>query len=135
MSILGKMMHKGAALLPAAGIASSLAAQDVAVPSGAKIALFDVIIEAAPPVARFRFVAPQIGTGDGSLGFEDVADDIQYLCDDIARPALLDNDWREGQIVISLSGQETAFGEPAPDVTQFFQPFTLSADRCIWEDF
>ena len=84
---------------------------------------------------RFRFVAPQIGTRGESLGFEDLADDIQFLCDDIARPALLDNDWREGQIVISLSGQETAFGEPAPDVTQFFQPFTLSADRCIWEDF
>ena len=108
-------------------------AQDFDVPSGMSVGLFDVILEQAMPTARFRFLAPDIQ--QESVGFANVADDFQYLCDNVARPALAQNDWTEGDIVISYSAAELPFGEIAPDVTQFFQPFRLTEDGCQWEDF
>ncbi len=107
--------------------------QDVSVPSGMDVTLFDVIVEAEPPTARFRFVAPDIGP-DG-VQFVDVVDDFQHICDTLIRPALLENGWESGDIVVSLSASEVPFGATVPDVAQYFQPFSLQKDACVWEDF
>lgn len=114
-------------------LAGPALAQDVAVPSGISVGLFDVILEQEIPTARFRFLAPQIQ--EDSFDFAAVADDFQYLCDNVVRPALAKNDWTEGDIVISYSAAELPFGEIAPDIRQFFQPFRLTADGCQWEDY
>ena len=114
-------------------LAGPVLAQDVAVPSGITVGLFDVILEQSTPTARFRFLAPEIQKD--TVDFATVADDFQYLCDNVVRPALAQNDWTEGDIVISYSAAELPFGEIAPDVTQFFQPFRLTEDGCQWEDY
>lgn len=110
-------------------------AQEVMVPSGMKVALFDVIVEDSPATARFRFLAPAIDPAGQAAGFDDVVDDMQYLCDDLVRPALVETGFTAGNVIISYSAKEIPFGETAPDVMQFFQPFELQGDTCAWTDF
>lgn len=111
------------------------AAQEVAVPSGMRVALFDVIVEQEPATARFRFLAPAIDPAGQAVGFDGVVDDMQFLCDDVVRPALAENGFTKGDVIISYSAKEIAFGETASDVMQFFQPFVLQGDTCAWADY
>lgn len=104
-------------------------------PSGLEISLNDVILEADTKVARFRFIVPAIGPDGGQKVFADVIDDLQYVCDRVIVPALQGNGWDSGEVVVSISDKPVAFGTYSPDVTQFFQPFRLEANACIWEDF
>ena len=111
------------------------AAQQISVPSGLDIALYDVILEADAQVARFRFLVPEIAVTGGHKVFADVIDDLQYVCDRVIVPALHGNGWQSGDVVMSVSDRPVDFGVYDPDVTQFFQPFRMEADACIWEDF
>lgn len=108
-------------------------AQDLTAPSGLILNLYDVILEDDTPLARFRFEVPEIA--GNALPFAQVADDIQAVCDDTLLPGLKQSGWTQGQIIMQLSAQKVAFGVSAPEVTQYFQPFTIAGDTCIWEDF
>lgn len=125
----------GGLTLVATMVASSSMAQVVSVPSGTEVKLFDVIFDQEPPVARFRFVAPDLSPAGRGLQFSDVLEDFEYLCADVVLPALVASDQSAQAIVISLSEREIAFGEVAPDVVQFFQPFDVSNGTCMWEEF
>ena len=113
---------------------AQVAAQQVNVPSGMDVALYDVILEPDTKIARFRFRAPSID-GDDAVTFADALPDIQFLCDDVVLPGLAENGWTEGEVVISLSAENVDFGVATPDVVQYFQPFSIQAGACIWEDF
>jgi hypothetical protein len=115
-------------------IAPIAQAQQVAVPSGIDIALYDVILEPTKQVARFRFHAPDIGIEHG-VTFTDAVPDLQYLCDEVVVPGLAENGWTSGEVVISLSASKVEFGVARPDVVQYFQPFSIQAGACMWEDF
>ena len=110
-------------------LASPVAAQDIAVPSGHVLTLFDVIIE--ENLARFRFVLPAVANG---VAFEDIVDDIDYVCAAVALPALTQARSDVSQLVISVSAAKTPFGE-ASEIVQYFQPFHREGDACIWEEF
>jgi len=110
-----------------ASVAGPAVAQGYAVPSGLEVTLFDVITEEDSLIARYRFVAPDINIA----AFDDVVDDFQILCETVALPQL---EWTTGDVVISYSAQELRFGDIAPEVTQFFQPFSIQDGRCIWEE-
>jgi hypothetical protein len=115
-------------------LATEAPAQEMPVPSGTQMTLFEVLFEQEPvPLARFRFVVPAIA--QGAVSFGDLLPDIEYLCGTVAVPALAANGWTTGEIVISLSEQELTFGENAPDITQYFQPFSIQGDACQMEDF
>jgi hypothetical protein len=120
-------------VLAATVLAVPAAAQVVAVPSGISVTLFDVRFEAEPPLARFRFVVPDIA--DGAVAFADVVEDMTFLCDAVVVPALAANGWSAGEVVISFSAEELPFGEAAPEITQYFQPYSVADGACIWEDF
>ena len=109
-------------------------AQDVTTPSGLAVSLYDVILEEPTQTARFRFRVPAIG-GEDPVTFSDVLPDFQYLCDVLAIPGLVANGWAAKDIVISMSAEEVEFGTVTAEVTQFFQPFRVEEDTCIWEDF
>ncbi|MEN9011674.1 MAG: DUF6497 family protein [Yoonia sp.] len=109
--------------------ATPVGAADVAVPSGHVLRLFDVIMD--PPMGRFRFVLPQIADG---VGFDDMVADFDYLCAEVAQPALVAAKMAVDSIVISVSAAEVPFGETT-DVVQYFQPYRLDGGNCIWEDF
>ncbi|MFN2306698.1 MAG: DUF6497 family protein [Paracoccaceae bacterium] len=125
--------YLGVALALIAGfVPSSSAATEVAVPSGLDVTLFDVILEEDPPVARFRFLAPEIGE-DGS-SFADIVPDIEYLCTAVIVPSLEAHAWTGETVVVSMSSEAVDFGMSAPDVTQFFQPFQIEEGDCAWLD-
>ncbi len=110
-------------------LALPVTAQQIAVPSGRVLSLFEVIIE--DDMGRFRFVLPEIADG---VDFEDIADDIDYVCSQVALPALTQAGSDVSQLVISVSAAEVAFGEPT-EIVQYFQPFRRVADACVWEEF
>ncbi len=109
--------------------ASPAAATEFAVPSGHVFTLFDVRME--QDLGRFRFTLPEIATG---LTFEDVVDDFEFVCAQVAVPALTQSGSGVTQLVISVSAEAVPFGEMT-DVVQYFQPFRREGDACIWEEF
>ncbi|MFN3643285.1 MAG: DUF6497 family protein [Gemmobacter sp.] len=122
------------ALMPASAVA-----EVVPVPSGQVVTLQDVIWNEpgdAGLTMRFRFVAPAIARNGGTVSFETAEGDMQFLCDTYALPRARTVTGPEpAQIVISLSDVPVAFGEAAPEATQFFEAYTPDGDTCRWEPF
>jgi hypothetical protein len=129
--IFGKMLCAVALTFGAGPVLS----QQMSLPSGLEVRLFEVVLEEAPLVARFRFVAPAIDPIGEAKNFGDVVADFQYLCDSVVVSALGQNDWAGEQVVLSLASAETEFGVYDEAVLQFFQPFKITNATCIWEDF
>ena len=108
----------------------------VSVPSGQVVTLQDVIWNEPGPdglTARFRFVAPQIARDGGTVPFEMASEDMAYLCDSYAIPRLSDFGPQPAQIVISFSDVPVAFGDSAPQATQFFEAYRIENGACQWE--
>ncbi|WP_309664398.1 DUF6497 family protein [Tabrizicola sp.] len=106
----------------------------ITVPSGREVQFLDVITNAPGPsgsAARFRFVVPGLSADDAQAA----SADMQALCDTYALPRTEGMVPKPQQIIISLAASATPFGEAAPDVTQFFEAYTLKDDACIWEVF
>lgn len=133
-----------AALLIALPAATGVVAQEAAlaepvagVPSGLVMTLQDIIIEPndGAAVARFRFVVPDLAT----VEFGQVEADFPWLCETLALPRLAQDGQAAAQVIVSLASAAIAFGETAPDVTQYFEVFRpvseAGGDRCIWEVF
>ncbi|NCT11973.1 MAG: hypothetical protein GW767_04385 [Rhodobacterales bacterium] len=115
-------------------LAGAACAQGVTTPSGQEVTLFDVRVEDAG-VVRFRFLAPAIDPAGQGLVFDDVAGDFGWLCETVALPALAQSGRPAQQVVISLSDREVAFGQAAPEATQFFEAYALDGSTCIWQAF
>ena len=107
-------------------------AQPITVPSGQPLEFIEVISEEEGALVRFRFLAPEIGS---DFTYEEVSADFQVLCDELALPALEANALAPAQIVLSMSAKAVPFGEPAPEVLQFFEIFRPEEGACIWEEF
>ena len=111
---------------------------EITVPSGQTVSFQDVIWNSPGPVGlavRFRFVAPAIARETGSVDFAAASDDMLHLCQTYALPRIAKTGPLPGQIIISLSSAPVPFGEAAPDVTQFFEAYSVQEDTCIWEVF
>ena len=109
--------------------AAPAGAAQVAVPSGHVMELFDVIME--PELGRFRFALPAVADG---VRFADLVDDLDYLCAQVAQPALVAAGADISEIVISVSAAQVPFGEPT-EVVQYFQPYRLIDGKCEWDAF
>ncbi|MEZ5753955.1 MAG: DUF6497 family protein [Paracoccaceae bacterium] len=108
---------------------------EIAVPSGQAVSLQDVIWNVPGPegmTLRFRFVAPGIAPG-GGVDFDTASADMQFLCDSFALPRIAAQGPHPEQVIISLSDVALAFGEAAPEATQFFEAFRIEDGACIWE--
>ena len=125
------------AIVPAALAGVSWAATQsgpVALPSGQQVRLQEIIEERSEGahVARFRFIAPWIVEG-GDTGL--IAQDMEHLCNEVAVGEAANLSVLPAQIVISLSSAPTEFGVPAPEITQFFEAYSLVDGACVWEPF
>lgn len=110
----------------------------IEVPSGQEVSLLDVVLNAPGPdglTARFRFVAPAIAKQGGTVDFETASADMIHLCQSYALPRISNVGPKPSQIVISMSDKPVPFGEAAPEITQFFEAYTVEGDACIWEAF
>jgi hypothetical protein len=106
----------------------------IAVPSGRDIRLIDVITNApgtAGAAARFRFLAPGLTEADLTV----TEDDMQALCDTYALSRIDGMVPEPQQIIISLAAEAVPFGQPAPDVVQFFESYRIDGGTCQWEPF
>lgn len=120
----------------AASVALAVEAADgaISLPSGRSAQLQELIQETSGEafIARFRFVAPWIA---GGTEYASVYADMEYLCQSFAMVRLAELGVKPSQVVISLSEAKSDFGVAAPEITQFFETFTLSDGLCIWEAF
>ncbi len=119
----------------------------VAVPSGQRVLLSEVLLDESPGAlwARFRFVAPEIRRSDAveagagadaaAMTFERSAPDMDHLCDSLALQYLRQHDLAATMVVISLSDRPVTFGTQDPEATQFFEAYRPDGDSCIWEAF
>lgn len=130
----------------AASVGAGAGAQDpepaagdvIPVPSGQEVRYLDTVQTAPGPeglTVRFRFVAPAIARDGGTVDPETAQADMEALCNDFALPRLPGTGPAPSQIIVSLADRAVAFGEPAPDVTQFFEAYTVEDGRCVWEAF
>ncbi|MBR9893589.1 acetolactate synthase [bacterium] len=130
MSAWAALVLFSASSMPAMGDA-------VAVPSGMPVTFHDMIWDepvGAGLIYRFRFVAPEIG-GDAPRPFSEVSGDMDLLCQDYALPRLSELGPRPSRVMISLMAAPVEFGVASPDVIQYFEAYSVSDDRCIWEAF
>ncbi|WP_413873932.1 DUF6497 family protein [Albidovulum sp.] len=114
------------------------AAGPLAVPSGQEVRYLDTVQSAPGPeglTIRFRFVAPAIARDGGTIGAEAAQADMEWLCTNFALPRMPAGGPVPSQIIVSLADRPVAFGEPAPDVTQFFEAYIVADGRCVWEAF
>ncbi|MCR8546670.1 DUF6497 family protein [Salipiger sp. P9] len=120
-----------------AGPASALALDEtVTVPSGMPVAFHEMLWDdpGGGAIYRFRFLAPEIG-GAQPRPYEEVAADMDFLCQDIAAPELAEATPAAARIVISLMAEPVEFGDPSPSVRQYFEAYSLRDGLCIWEAF
>lgn len=113
-------------------------AELVAVPSGQEVRFLDTIHAEPGPeglTQRFRFIAPAIARAGGTIDAETAQADMEALCNDFALPRLAQTGPVPAQVIIVLSDREVAFGEPAPEATQYFEAYSIDGDRCVWEPF
>lgn len=115
--------------------AAGAEAARVVLPSGQSVSLMQVLVDEDQATVRFRFLAPEIGPAEPARTYDDVADDLPWLCDNLAVPVLDAVGLEVSGIVISLADRFIEFGNSDPSVTQFFEPFSLSEGACLVEQF
>lgn len=117
---------------------TALKAQEaLAVPSGQPVSFLEAQTDIRGPAgltSRFRFLAPQISQ-NGGMDYATAERDMAYLCVSYALPRLPSTGPRARQIVISLSDRPVAFGQTAPEATQFFESYRPEGAECVWEEF
>ncbi|SMX32646.1 DUF6497 family protein [Actibacterium lipolyticum] len=105
----------------------------LAVPSGQPVTFLDAIWAEQGGTVRFRFVAPKIAKEAQSIDFAEAEQDMAFLCENYALPKVAGVNPAVSQVIISLSDRPVAFGQSAPDATQFFEAYQPVGDDCVWE--
>ena len=75
------------------------------------------------------------GIAGDAFSFAQVSDDLAQLCREQAVPAIVSAGRKVDLVVISLSAEPVAFGETRPDLTQYFEAYTVMDGDCILEGF
>ena len=112
---------------------ASAGATVLALPSGMRAELAEIIWDEGDRIGRFRFVAPALS--DDGADDEAVSADMLALCREFALP--IQRGLRPGWdvIVIALAEAPLPFGEYDPAVLQLFGGFTAEGADCHWDDF
>ncbi|WP_353474046.1 DUF6497 family protein [Salipiger sp. H15] len=122
------------ALAMTPGLATAQEESAVAVPSGMPVTFYDTSFDADATIERFRFLAPRIG-GETPLGYDDVAPDMQHLCDSFALPRITHGQVIPSRIVISLMAEPVEVGATSPGIRQYFEAYSPKNGVCVWEAF
>lgn len=111
-----------------------LAAHDV--PSGQRVELFEVLIDAVGDEVwlRFRFLAKDIGRDENALSFAQVEADFDHLCNTVALPYMQQFALEGDVIAIAMLNQPLEFGASDGAVTQYVEAFQVADGRCDWKD-
>ncbi|MBM7069567.1 DUF6497 family protein [Actibacterium sp. 188UL27-1] len=106
-------------------------------PSGQETTLIDSLLEEQSGTGEtwlvLRYLAPRIARGAGDLTYEDVALDLDRLCETDGLEALRLTSADVAQIVIILMDREVPRGTPDPDAAMFISAYEPSENGCIWQ--
>lgn len=122
-----------------AAVPAATPAAPIALPSGQVVTLFQVIWPSGAETRgerrlRYRFVAPRIARdAPQRVGARAAEDDLLYLCNHFALPALRRDGRQVDEIVITLMARPVPFGSTDPGVRQFIDTFLVEGDHCQWE--
>lgn len=105
-------------------------------PSGLSASAHDVLIEVQPSGESWmviRYLAPELE--NEALGYEDVVDDLEYLCQTEGLEAASSADSEITQIVVVLMDRPVERGVASPDATQYIGAYLPTNEGCLWNDF
>lgn len=125
-----------ALMVSAAALPAFALEEPIELPSGLEAEFHEMRIEVAadePALVRFRFVSEAIEAAAADL--EALSSDFDYLCTNIALPAIPVEYRDPRRIVISIGSEASEFGTTRPDIVQVFEAYSVAGDRCIWEAF
>ncbi|SDK10106.1 hypothetical protein SAMN04488026_103112 [Aliiruegeria lutimaris] len=128
------MKRRMAAIAVVAG-AGALQAEEVVTPSGLSVEFLDRIVETQADGETWltlRFVTPRIGDDEGELGYDQVADDIDALCDIEGVKAATETG-KVDQLMIALMDRAVQRGEHDPEATMFIGAYLLTEGGCVWQ--
>lgn len=110
-------------------------ADAIVVPSGKSVAFHEMIWNqpGSGLTYRFRFISPEITSAGDDLNYEILERDMAHLCQVFALPRLAATGPKPGLIVISIANMESEFGQAAPEITQYFEAYSVKENQCIWE--
>ena len=115
--------------------ATGLCAADL--PSGQDVTLQDTLLEEQSATGEtwlvLRYLAPRIAREGGDLSYDDVALDLDALCETDGLEALRLTSADVAQIVIILMDRVVPRGTPDPDATMFISAYEPAESGCIWQ--
>lgn len=105
-------------------------------PSGRSLVLSEILTDENPGELwlRLRFVAPDIRDAEEAER-DRIAEDMDWLCENLARPYIDRHGLDPARVVISFSDRPVPFGKTAPDATQVFEAYRFENGQCVWEAF
>ncbi|WP_068113797.1 DUF6497 family protein [Tropicimonas marinistellae] len=115
--------------------AQIVAAQEVTLPSGLTVTYLDRIVErqaTGETWLTLRFVTPRIDRRSGDLGYEDVALDLDRLCDSEGLNAVAETGAVD-QVMIALMDRALERGATDPDATMFIGAYLPTTEGCVWQ--
>ena len=80
-----------------------------------------------------RYLAPAIAREGGTLGYDDVALEMDALCNGQALATARAHESPVDQIVITLMDRVVERGQPDPEATQFIASYLVTEAGCEWE--
>ncbi len=80
-----------------------------------------------------RYLAPEIAREGGSLGYEDVAMEMDALCNGQALATAKAHESPIDQIIIALMDRVVERGQPDPAATQFIASYVVTEAGCEWQ--
>ncbi|PRY25055.1 hypothetical protein CLV78_102232 [Aliiruegeria haliotis] len=111
------------------------AAAAVAQDAGLEASFHDLIVEQQSDGQTWltlRFVSPRIGPEDGELGYEEVAGDLDRLCDLHGMTAVEESGGAD-QVYITLMDRVIERGVYDPEATMYIGAYKPTADGCVWQ--
>ncbi|MEM6886835.1 MAG: DUF6497 family protein [Pseudomonadota bacterium] len=105
------------------------------VPSEEKVELYEVLVDqvGSETWLRFRFLVPSIARIGGTATFEEIEQDFEYLCREVALPYMAAYALEADVVVVSLLDRPVAFGSADAQATQFIDTFRVTTGACEWE--
>jgi hypothetical protein len=127
----------GILLLTGALAGPELASADPSVPldSGIEAMFFDQIVEPQAGGETWlilRYLAPEIGFDAGEKGYEDIAGDLDQLCNNYGLSAA-EAAGGIDQVMITLMDRPVVRGDSDPEATMFMAAYRPTEGGCVWE--
>lgn len=122
--------------LTTGGLCAQAAPEPVTTPSGLMVTPHEVLSEEHPFSGEMLIVVRLIAPGIASpVLAANLQADMEWACTEWGIPAARAQVPPPAQIVVELMTAPVPRGQPAPEITQFFETYRLSDGLCIWELF